>query len=168
MVDIARSFAIGTLGLSAILGLSCFVVFRRPGTADWQSAHIRTILLATLSLHGVHLIEETIFKFYALFPQLAGLAPWPASLFIIFNLVLITVWLSGLFFSQVGRFYAILYWFLAIASMVNAIAHPLFSLATQGYFPGLMTAPFVGVAGFVLIKKLYQITGPSEGSKHAT
>ena len=36
-------------------------------------------------------------------------------------------------------------WFLAIAGMFNGIAHPLLALASGGYFPGLVSSPFIAV-----------------------
>ena len=50
------------------------------------------------------------------------------------------------------------FWFLAIAAAINGFAHPMFSLAVKGYFPGLITSPFVGVLGILLAKKLYRVS----------
>ena len=38
-------------------------------------------------------------------------------------------------------------WFLAIASALNGIAHPVLSMMGGGYFPGLLTSPLVGILG---------------------
>ncbi|PKM09420.1 MAG: hypothetical protein CVV17_00820 [Gammaproteobacteria bacterium HGW-Gammaproteobacteria-7] len=52
-------------------------------------------------------------------------------------------------------------WCLAIASVVNRVAHPLLSLAVEGYFPGRWSSPVVGVAGIALLRALGALTRPS-------
>ena len=58
-----------------------------------------------------------------------------------------------------GAFFAA--WFLAIAGMVNALAHPSLAVAAGGYFPGLVSAPLVGVASFWLWLELRRATRPA-------
>jgi hypothetical protein len=52
-------------------------------------------------------------------------------------------------------------WFLALAMMMNGIAHPLVAVWTGGYFSGLVTSPFVGVAGLWLWRRLVAATSGS-------
>src|SRR5580704_5983036 len=52
-------------------------------------------------------------------------------------------------------------WFLAIASIANGIAHPLLAVRVGGYFPGLLTAPLVGIAGGFLWACLMAMTHPN-------
>jgi hypothetical protein len=40
----------------------------------------------------------------------------------------------------------------------NGVAHPLLSVATGGYFPGLFTSPVVGGIGLVLLSRLWKAT----------
>jgi len=49
-------------------------------------------------------------------------------------------------------------WFLAIASAVNGVAHPVLSLVSGGYFPGLWSSPLVGVAGVFLLRALPRLS----------
>jgi len=51
-------------------------------------------------------------------------------------------------------------WFLAAASVSNALLHPALAIATGGYFPGVLTSPVVGVAGLFLLRGLARITAP--------
>jgi len=38
------------------------------------------------------------------------------------------------------------------------VAHPALSVFTQGYFPGLVTSPLVGVLGVLLLRRLHAVT----------
>ena len=83
----------------------------------------------------------------------------PISLFVIFNLVWLGIWLAsvpGLRSARKIAFFAA--WFLAIAGMINGIAHPLLAIATGGYFPGLVSSPFVAVVCIVLWRRLRAAT----------
>ena len=42
--------------------------------------------------------------------------------------------------------------------MANGLAHPLLAIRAGGYFPGLATAPLVGVVGVMLFRRLLRIT----------
>lgn len=55
-------------------------------------------------------------------------------------------------------------WFLGIAGVANGVAHPALSIRTGGYFPGLVTAPLVGIAGALLIRRLLAVTGDTTSS----
>jgi hypothetical protein len=58
-------------------------------------------------------------------------------------------------------------WFLAIAMMVNGVAHPLLGLDARGYFPGLATAPALGVVGAMLWMRLLSLTAGNHASAPA-
>ena len=49
-------------------------------------------------------------------------------------------------------------WFLALAGLLNGVAHPAFAVGVGGYFPGLVTSPFIGAAGIWLWLRLRQTT----------
>ena len=161
MVNVIESFATGTVGLLAVLLISTCLVVTRRGTSHWNLGPARGILGVSLLFHLLHLAEETIFGFHRAFPELLGRAPWPIGLFLAFNFAWIALWTSGLVVAPLHRFHATLYWFLAIASMVNGLAHPMFSIATGAYFPGLLTSPVVGILGILLLQRLYQSTAGS-------
>lgn len=163
MPEVLRSFAVGTLGLTLTLLVCVVVVLVRPGTARWDVAPVRKFILATAGLHVVHLFEETINGFQVRFPELLGLSPWPTPLFLTFNFIWLAFWVAGSFVATAGRSLAVICYFLAIASMLNAIAHVGLCVATGGYFPGVWTAPVFGVAGFALYRGLQRATRRDRG-----
>ncbi len=52
-------------------------------------------------------------------------------------------------------------WFFAIGAIVNGIAHPMLAVVSQGYFPGSITSPVVGVLGVLLWVRLQVLTTSS-------
>ena len=146
------SFIQGTLGLLVVLVISTIITFTRETPRSVIS--FKSIALIAISFHLLHLGEETVYGFHRLFPELLGLAVWPLWLFLSFNLMWVGVWLVGLFVVPPNRFTITTFWFLALASTVNAFAHPTISILVVGYFPGLISSPFVGVLGILLIRQL--------------
>lgn len=161
MSDTLRSILTGTAGLdiAAIVAL-VLTVQRTP-----RAIPPRFLLLGwvTLGLQGLHFVEELLTGFDVRFPLLLGLTPWPASFFVSFNLAWLVIWAIALLTA--GRFRLGLFplWFLAIAAIANGIAHPLASLGVRDYFPGLVTAPLLGVAGVLLFARLMAFTQPTTG-----
>jgi hypothetical protein len=81
--------------------------------------------------------------------------------FVSFNLFWLAIWiLSASAFAARRRAAFFPLWFLAIGCTANGIAHPLLSMRTGGYFPGLVTSLAVGVIGVVLLRRLALITEP--------
>ena len=155
-----QSFALGTLGLLVVLVISTIIASTKETPKSVTS--FRSIVLITISFHALHLGEETVYGFHRLFPELLGLAAWPVWLFLSFNLSWIGVWLFGAFVVSPNRFTMTTFWFLALASTVNAIAHPTFSILVAGYFPGLISSPFVGVFGILLLRQLIRTSNIEE------
>ena len=85
--------------------------------------------------------EEFVTGFHVLLPLLFDLAPLSGELFVGFNVFWLGVWVLA-----------------ALAMCFNGIAHPLLSILSAGYFPGLITSPIVGVLGVLVIRKLFQIS----------
>lgn len=84
-----------------------------------------------------------------------GLAPWPESFFVILNVAWLTAWLaSAVLIPRGGLVTRTACWFLTLAALLNAIAHPLLALSVGGYFPGLWTSPLLGAAGYALWRVL--------------
>lgn len=135
------------LGLAAIAALRLTVVHRSPPD-DAAGRNVAAHALAvTTSIQAIHFAEEALTGFPERLGALLGLPAMPMSFFITFNLVWLGIWVAsvpGLRASRSGAFFAA--WFLAIAGMINAIAHPLLAIAAAGYFPGLVSSPFIGVA----------------------
>ena len=85
----------------------------------------------------------------------------PLSFFLLFNVTWLAIWVAsvpGLRSGRPAAFFAA--WFLAIADLFNGIAHPLLAVASGGYFPGLVTSPFIAAAAALLWIRLRRATQP--------
>ena len=83
----------------------------------------------------------------------------PFAGFMAFNLVWLVLWLASIPGVYAGRTAAMFAaWFLALAGMLNGIAHPLLAAAAGGYFPGLVTSPFIGLSALLLWQRLRHAT----------
>lgn len=147
------------LGLAALAALQRALSRRSPpeNTAERRAA--ASALALAVGLQSVHFIEEAATGFHVRLGALLGLPGMPLSLFVVFNLVWIGIWIAsvpGLRSARVAAFFAA--WFLAIAGMFNGLAHPLLALGAGAYFPGLVSAPFIGAAGVWLWLRLCQAT----------
>jgi hypothetical protein len=151
----------GTAGLTVAALLALLLTFvRKPGDAR-PAARWRLVRIAALAvvLQSIHFVEELITGFYERFPALLGLRPWSAAFFVAFNLFWLVVEglaLVGLRLKLRAAFFPA--WFLGLASVVNGVAHPLFSAMAGSYFPGLWSSPLVGVAGVLLLRDLVAFT----------
>lgn len=150
------------LGLAA---LAAVVLARtrpsRPENVAERSAAARALALAT-AVQAVHFTEEATTGFPERLGALLGLPAMPMSFFVVFNLTWLLIWIisvPGIRTARAFAFFAA--WFLAIAGMVNAIAHPLLAIASGGYFPGLVTSPLIGAAGVWLWFRLREATHPA-------
>jgi hypothetical protein len=54
-----------------------------------------------------------------------------------------------------------------IAALANGIFHPLAAVAVRGYFPGLLTAPLLGLTGIPLFAHLIRFTQPARVVREA-
>ena len=157
MLNLFPSIAI--LGLVAVVALR--LALSRPSRAEFSLERViasRALGLAT-AVQSVHFVEEWATGFHVRFPALLGLEPMPLSFFVVFNLTWITIWVASIPLLRSGRkpgFFAA--WFLAIAGMLNGVAHPLMSAASGGYFPGLASSPFIGLVGIHLWRRLKRAT----------
>ncbi len=153
------SILIGTFGLTIVAIVSGWLAAtRRPLSSVTVPKLVRLVLLGAL-LHACHFGEELIAQFHVRLPQLLGLAPWPASFFVSFNLTWLAIWLLATRSLRSHPRLAIFpIWFLAIASVANGVVHPLLSFVTMGYFPGLWSSPFVGVLGLLIWRTLASAT----------
>jgi hypothetical protein len=159
-----RSIMVGTMTLSLALIVAAVLTVSRDIRVSAFSAmnRVRRLAAITVVLQCAHFTEEWYTGFYRRFPEVLGLAPWPGEFFSIFNLSWIAIWcLCTAFLQSQPRVLSFPIWFLAIASIANGIGHPMLSVASGGYFPGLWSSPFVGVAGLLLFRALCRLTGPS-------
>jgi hypothetical protein len=153
------------LGLAALAAVG--LAQSRPSplqNATERSVAARALVLA-LVVQAIHFGEETLTGFPERLGALLGLPAMPMSFFLIFNLAWLAVWVlsvPGLRAARAAAFFAA--WFLAIAGMINAIAHPLLAVAAGGYFPGLVSSPFIGAAAAWLWLRLREATEPAPNS----
>ena len=157
MLSVLPSFVV--LGLAALAAL--LLALSRPSSPEKEmERHAASHALAlAVGVQSVHFAEETATGFHERLPALFGLPGMPASVFVAFNLLWLGIWCAsilGLRSARIAAFFAA--WFLAIAGILNGIAHPLLAVAVGGYFPGLVTSPFIGGASVWLWLRLRRAT----------
>ena len=149
------------LGVAALVAL-LFAIFRStPPDNNRERQAASRALAATTAIQAIHFVEELAAGFPAKFPALFGLPPMSTTYFIVFNLAWLAIWVAsipGLRLGQRATYFAA--WFLAIAGIINGIGHPAIAIYVKGYFPGLLSAPLIGVAGFWLFSRLFAATRP--------
>lgn len=153
------------LGLVAIVAVQLAQRRSSPIEAAKERIAASTALGFAAAIQSVHFAEEWVTGFHVRFPALLGLEPMPISFFVPFNLVWIAIWIISIPFLRLGRrpaFFAA--WFIAIAGVLNGVAHPMMAIASGGYFPGLITAPIIGLAGVILWKRLQTATSEPAGA----
>ena len=112
------------------------------------------------AVQGIHFLEEAYTGFHESLPAAFGQPAMSYTIFLGFNLGCLCIWavsVRGLMARRPAAFFAA--WVLAIAGVFNAIAHPLLAVTTREYFPGLLTAPIIGIAAAVLWARLREATG---------
>jgi len=153
--------SIFVLGLAAVAALLLAQSRGSPSprTAERLSA-ARALALATV-LQGVHFAEEATTGFPQQLGALLDIPGMSGSFFVAFNVLWLGIWVASVPGVRSGRtaaFFAA--WFLAIAGTLNGILHPLLAVAAGGYFPGLVSAPVVGLASVWLGLRLRGATAP--------
>lgn len=161
-----RSFLVGTIPLDVLLLIALYrTLSRGPGSSDAAARRRVTGYFAVaIVVQCVHFAEEWVADFNLRFPELLGLHPWSVELWAGYNLTWIAIWclsLVGLRLAWRPALFPV--WFLALACVVNCLAHPLLALAAAGYFPGLWSSPICGLVGFPLLALLGRFTasGPA-------
>jgi hypothetical protein len=149
------------LGVAALAAV--ILVVRRPSppeNAEERAAAARVLALA-VAVQGIHFVEEAATGFHERLGAQLGLPGIPFSVFVVFNVMWLGIWVAsipGLRSARPAAFFAA--WFLAIAGMINGIAHPLLAIAGGGYFPGLMSSVLIGAASVWLWIRLRTATRP--------
>ena len=148
-----------------ILSLVAFAALRitqtqpsPPGRVGERKSASQALGFAVV-IQAAHFSEEAMTGFHERFPALMDFPAMPFSFFIAFNLVWLVIWvasISGLRAASPFAFFAA--WFLAIAGMLNGVAHLFFALEAKGYFPGLATSPYSAGAGIWLWIQLRRAT----------
>lgn len=152
----------GVIILSAAAVIALVLTRVRPISQDKVARHdaARSLGLAIV-VQSVHFAEEAVTGFHQRLPALLELSAMPLSFFLLFNVTWIAIWAAsvpGLRSGRAAAFFAA--WFLAIAGLFNGIAHPLLAFASGGYFPGLVTSPFIAAAAAFLWVRLRRATQP--------
>ncbi len=147
------------LGLAAFAALILTLRHRStPDKAPERLASARA-LTVTVGVQCVHFAEEWATGFHEKLGPLLGLPPMSETFFVAFNLIWIAIWIICIPGLRPGWPFAYFAsWFLAIAAMINGIAHPLLAVVAGGYFPGLFTSPFIAFAGIRLWTRLREST----------
>ena len=157
------SFLPSIIILGSIAGISAVLANTRPSPvskiAERNAAALA--LVVAIVAQGVHFTEEWQTGFEARFPELFGLEAIPDTLFVGFNLVWLGIWIVAVPGLRSGRRFAFFAaWFLAIAGVLNGVAHPLMAAAERGYFPGVVSSPLIFAAGVWLWVRLRKATQP--------
>jgi len=148
------------LGLVAIVAAYLARSRKYPDSQAAQRVTASNALALATIVQCAHFAEEWATGFHIRFPALFGLDPLPLPLFVTFNLVWIVLWFASvkpLRAAHKGAYFAA--WFLALAGALNGIAHPLMAASVGGYFPGLISSPFIGAAGIYLWRQLLSSSG---------
>ena len=150
------------LGLAAFAALLLALNLPSPTEKVAERLAAARALAVAVGIQSVHFAEELATGFHERLGALLGLPGMPLSVFVVFNLTWLGIWVAsvpGLRSARTAAFFAA--WFLAIAGIVNGIAHPLLAVADGRYFPGLVSSPFIGVASVWLLIRLHAATRPA-------
>jgi hypothetical protein len=164
--DELRSVLLGTAGLGVVAVVALALTLARAiGAGGPELRRAVRMAAATALLQAGHFAEELATGFPVRFPDALGLAPWPPGFFVSFNLVWLAIWGASVQ-ALARRRRAALFplWFLGLAGAVNGIVHPLLALRAGSYFPGLVSAPLLGVAGVWLLGRLWRVTAAGASS----
>lgn len=146
------------LGILALVALKIALSARRRPIVASARRPAAIGFVCAIAVQTLHFAEEAATGFHVRFPALFGLEPMTFYGFFAFNLGWIVLWIAsvpGLGFGRTGaRFTA---WFLCLTALANGLAHPAFALIERGYFPGLLTSPLLGLAGYVLYRRLQRL-----------
>lgn len=154
--------SVSLLGLVALAALVLSVSRSSPPEGGEQRVAASRALAIALVLQSVHFAEEAATGFHHRFPAVFGMESMPLIFFLAFNLAWIAIWMasvSGLRSGRLSAFFAA--WFLALAGIGNGLVHPALALASTGYFPGLVSSPFVAGACLWLWLQLWAATRPA-------
>jgi len=159
MPDAASSILLGTSGLTLAAIAAVTLAYSRCPVAGERVAQVRRMACVAIVVQAAHFGEEYLQQFNVRFPTLLGLAPWSEGFFVTFNLAWLVIWvLAVVSLTKFPRLSIFPLWFLAIASVVNGVVHPVLSLTQGDYFPGLWSSLLVGGLGVVLVSTLVSAT----------
>ncbi|HSR70549.1 MAG TPA: HXXEE domain-containing protein [Acidobacteriota bacterium] len=147
-----------------VLFLAVVITALRPPRSLGAAERLGLVELFLLGVacQCLHMLEEFLTGLHLVYPPLFGLAPLSGEFFVTFNVAAIALWVlaaAGILRGMSAAYFPV--WFLALACCLNLVFHPLLSLYTGGYFPGLLTSPLVGLMGILITRRLFQLTDPA-------
>lgn len=157
----AQSAWMGRAVVGLDVGLIVAFAFwsRRGPVVPRARRHISSLFLVGIGVQALHFAEELATGFQKTLPAFFGYA-WSDARFAAFNLF----WLAAFAAAALGlrrgwSAAALLVWFFALAGGIgNGVLHVAMGVARRGYFPGLLTAPFLFVIGVALLRRLLAAT----------
>ncbi len=164
------SYLPSVLALGSLLIASVVLTIVRPHLRPEvrTSNRFLAVLGLTILVQCLHFLEELRSDFFIRFPEVFGLQPFAETSFVWFNVTWLVIWVIALFSVRAGLVIAVCpLWFLGLAMVLNLLAHPILALRAGGYFPGLLTAPLVGVLGILTIRELARVTAPETAAYQA-
>lgn len=149
------------LGLAALAASRQTLRYHSQAGSSYARKSAARALAATAGIQAAHFAEEALTDFPERLGALLGLPAMPMSFFLAFNLSWLAIWAASVPGIQSARTSAnFAAWFLAIAGVINGIAHPALAIASGGYFPGLVSSPFIGIAAILLWIRLKEAARP--------
>jgi hypothetical protein len=138
----------------------------RPRISDDVRARRRLVLVVGLTICAqvLHFLEELLTELYLVFPTTFGYPPAEQSVFVWANITALAVWVAALVAAREGIVIALLpLWFLGFCQLLNLFLHPFLALKAGAYYPGVATAPLVGVLGILTVRELARVTAKKRG-----
>ncbi len=133
-----------------------------------RSRRLLVVVGLTIAAQAVHFGEELLTELYVAFPTTFGFPAAQQSVFVWANMTALAVWGAALIALRQGHVLALLpLWFLGLAELLNLFLHPYLALKTGGYYPGVVTAPLVGVLGILTIRQLTRVTAKDLGESRS-
>jgi hypothetical protein len=151
-----ETVAVGAAALWLALAIALVVAWTSRTTAETLKTAVPTALVV-LAVQSLHFTEQFGAFYQDRFFGLIGRHQWPDRLFVTLNMGWIAVWAlacAGALRGQWTYPVATMLWFLCIAALLNSAVSPLLAIATLGYFPGLITAVPLALAGLALLRRL--------------
>ena len=155
------SYLPSALALGTLMLVSVVLTLVRPRLRPEVRTTTRfsTVLGLAILVQCLHFLEELRSDFFIRFPEAFGLPPIAERAFVSFNVACLAIWVIALLSARAGLVIALFpLWFLGLAMVLNLFAHPMLALRAGGYFPGLLTAPLVGLLGVLAVRELVKVT----------
>lgn len=125
-----------------------------------EPQNILPLYLLALGVQFIHFAEEFVGGFNHKFPALFNSPEYPINLFVLFNMFAYCAFLMGgiMIYKKKTTMMIVPLFFVVYGTIGNAIAHVIFAIMVNGYFPGLYTALVYWIIGPVLIHRIWNET----------